>query len=463
MSSYLFADTSATPVAWVPSRPAPPGPTESMLQTMDVPAAAVKRQQLNGHIGVITNCDHATAGSLRPVPIPPEDRQRLHQIQPNARARKQFDMSSGIFENTAEDVRKSLEASHELGYGGHSDIVRLTTDSRPVSGPCCNTTSPPQGARSPRLAFEPPARPGASFRRRTEKNYSDLFDHESPPNIGTKRLQHGDAMDLTCAYSWSDTRTEVARRNREFATASAASACSAEAGDGAQTARASARDGRSPGALANQKKSPRRSSSLSASRSQPSVRAPAGIGGCGGGGTAELMVAANEEATVQALAHETSNSRTCLEKLANDMYHNPFGEQKAPRERSPDEQQFRMQKITDCRGNTIFSREPVSHSSAIHHSPRKPNAVRSQSQKAFSGEHDWGRHCPVIATSLCAGEGVDQAQSHLSSQAVARERYHRSFHSDALALFGSRTKVPDPVAPRPLRNSERFLHLPLHR
>jgi len=286
-SQYLFRDRLPSR-EWVPpsQRPRliPPAPAE-------VPEArALKQSHLHGNVGIITNPQPSTTDTtnfLMRVPY-----HKASDIDKSPRPlyhkdRKLFEQSSEILNMPRMLSASTLSPRQELFDAGYQNFpygdtcldkhvpkrLSVRAVDAPPQPPQTHRADPSSPRRTPRAKFEPPTRPGACFRRRSEKNFSDIFSIEetSPVPYGLNRMPRADSNTLACqGFDFQDTRTEVARRNGEFRVPERMRSAPELPGTDAV---------RSP-------RSPRRTY-----REFP----PAGIGGCGGGGESELMAGLDEE------------------------------------------------------------------------------------------------------------------------------------------------------------------------
>merc|ERR1719460_1555541 len=101
-----------------------------------------------------------------------------------------LEQSSEIFDRKRNLVPSTLSPQQEIWDVGHANFPYYDTSvdykvpkkpPAPSVDGATSVPSPTPRASKPCLKFEPPTRPGAAFRRRTEKNFSDLFDYEAPP------------------------------------------------------------------------------------------------------------------------------------------------------------------------------------------------------------------------------------------------------------------------------------------
>mmetsp|Transcript_53165 Transcript_53165/g.88111 ORF Transcript_53165/g.88111 Transcript_53165/m.88111 type:complete len:362 (+) Transcript_53165:52-1137(+) len=281
--------------------------------------------------------------------------------------------------------------------------------------------------RSPRVRFEPPQRPGAAFRRRREKNFSDLFDHSPPPAVGKSRLPSVDVNQLSQHHcSFLDMRTEVARRNGEMRRPVRMS--SAPVLEGVSSA------GLRLGDLAQGEQEPSTadppSSAAQSWRRLHSPRGvgsgvlPAGGGGCGGGGEAEFVAAAAEEES-QMIAAQEQAARLWRDRDAGSSLDHADMDS-SPRNMSGSRRDF----VKDmCR--RVFGERQMIDWNAVQSprpeipgmkSPRPPRSPKSP---------------PAMArpTSL-AGFNEDNLEN-FACKAAARGRFQRQMSSDPKLLFGT--------------------------
>jgi len=216
--------------AWQPAGPVPPPSSVAVLHVD--PPAEMKRSHLHGNAGVVTNPQPALTDKVKSflvkvdAPVPTSPRIQGGENQ-SSRDRKVFELSSDLFESerllfasTHAPKRELFDACYASFPYGDSSLDQHVTKGPGtvcVDSPTSTLRSPMSTLRSPRIRFEPPARPGASFRRRTEKNFSDMFDSEPPPaaTAGPKRMLCTDMNQLSSGF-FQDMKTEVARRNGEL-------------------------------------------------------------------------------------------------------------------------------------------------------------------------------------------------------------------------------------------------------
>lgn len=239
-SRYLWGSEAGSDVAWVPPSQRPPLPQQVCPQAED--ARILKQTHLHGNVGVITNVQPSTTDSsnfLVRVPYrscseisPPNQcpSPRLWNAPP--KDRKVFEQSSEIF-NTSRNLAPSTLSPREdlfdVSYGnfpycdtGLDAHVRQKLTARGAEEPQPPATPSATHRATQSIKFEPPMRPGAAFRRRTEKNFSDLFDSELPLAAASQGRRQRSEIDLACgSMSFQDIRTEAARRNGDLRDANA--------------------------------------------------------------------------------------------------------------------------------------------------------------------------------------------------------------------------------------------------
>merc|ERR1719215_1163222 len=184
---------------------------------------ALKQRHLYGNVGVITNPQPSSTNFtdfLVPVAVHAPDFEGAYKLyRPEAtRDRKLLEQSSEMFDKPRHLVPSTLSPRQEIRDVGHANFPYNDTSldeyvpkkpiARAVDGTPPVPSSTPRAPR-PCVKFEPPTRPGAAFRRRTEKNFSDLFDYEAPP-AGDLRSRH-DVTEMA-SIDFQDTRLEVAWR-----------------------------------------------------------------------------------------------------------------------------------------------------------------------------------------------------------------------------------------------------------
>lgn len=172
--------------------------------------AAEQRQIRAAAAAASSLAGRTAAGAGAPGAAPVE------QAHGGAGGRKMLELSSGILASDRLLQKSTLSPRQELyavGYGsfpyGDSSLDGHTAREKAEDGGPART---PRAARAPVAKFEPPTRPGASFRRKCEKNFSDLFSPEQdPPAPPRQAPPRADANTLSC-FHFQDTQTEIARR-----------------------------------------------------------------------------------------------------------------------------------------------------------------------------------------------------------------------------------------------------------
>lgn len=161
---------------------------------------ALKQRHLYGNVGIITNPQPSTTNTtdfLVRVPYRGEEVRSLPRAE-EMRDRKLLEQSSEIFDRPRNLVPSTLSPRQDLFSNNFGDFPFVDTtvdDHAPkfsigkkpgVQAYSETSAGPSPRASKPAMKFEPPTRPGAAFRRRNEKNFSDLFEYEAPPAAEVK-------------------------------------------------------------------------------------------------------------------------------------------------------------------------------------------------------------------------------------------------------------------------------------
>lgn len=428
-SQHIFGDRHPSK-DWVPPSQRPkfiPQPAPEVPE-----ARALKQSHLHGNVGIITNPQPSTTDTtnfLIRVPY-----HKVNDVDKSSRPlfhkdRKIFEYSSEILNSprllnaSTQSPRQELfDASYpNFPYGDTclDEHVPKSLNVRAIDAPPQPQT-PSSPRRSPRAKFEPPTRPGACFRRRSEKNFSDILGSSPPVAYGLNRLPRADMNTLGFqGFDYQDTRTEVARRNGEFRVPARMRSAPELPGTDAV---------RSPRSLRRQ-----------SYRESP----PAGIGGCGGGGESELMMGLDEEEAMTERADVASG------KIWDAMKRHSIDIEAMPSPLTRARRQLIME-----RSKVFGEAKPIDWGAV--HSPREympgmdvpipqrmrksplgePRSPRCKSRDGLLRGGGNPRDCafsPRVAYALQSEEEIFE----LPCKAASRGHYQRAMSSDPADLFGT--------------------------
>lgn len=411
---------------WTPCAPPPP---RHVLVSLPVdPPVDVKQSHLHGNAGVISNPRPNITDNVKNYLVPFHV-SGAEQARPSPsstfapKERKMFEQSSELFEsprllNTSTlTPQRELHSANYVTFPYEDSTLDTHAEKRPqVLDPECESPpSSPAARRPPPARFEPPSRPGACFRRRKEKNYSDLFDVNPPPAAGaceSQRVPRVDANQLWASFSFQDIRTEVARRNGEL------------------------------------RRMPQRMLSEPDLAGALKRSVPAGMGGSGGGGEDEVRVALAEEGAVLAASEAPSAVLWASSpESRKDMWSSP--------ESRKDTKRVAGKGLTELLTADVARRQYSNHMNSSVFTPKALDAEEAPSPRALSTPRtQLGNSKPVLGVSsprsgslsprsprvVCCGDdrgGTSDDKMHiLPCKAAARERFRRHMSSNVMDLFG---------------------------
>mmetsp|Transcript_44886 Transcript_44886/g.106511 ORF Transcript_44886/g.106511 Transcript_44886/m.106511 type:complete len:487 (-) Transcript_44886:36-1496(-) len=406
-----------------PLRPFEPPPVRGPPNMQALAPNDMKRMHLIGNYGVISSPQPCTTDNVKshltvPPALPkPEPEMKLPK---DVQLRKAFDLSSEIMQSPRM-LQKSTSCPGKELYPetfGKFPFQDSALDRRVKKEPQVMDpdSGPPPPFKSPRARFEPPPRPGATFRRKWERNYSDLFNHNPPASPGRGAVPRADANQLL--GSFQDTRTEVARRNGEYRPLRMRSADTALPG-GKSPGRKDAASPRSPGARTRL------------------GRGAAGRGGSGAG-EVEVAVAAAEERASAAATNEVA--RATWEMTSPRNQHNLFDSagQSASTSRLYSAASEARRRYEDDMAGYSSGTAAFTGFGQEQPKPRAPPRSKMTSSSPVLGLSPRGFH-PRSPRARTLGDsragGSDDDMEMLPDKAVARERFRRQMSSDNVFRF----------------------------
>jgi len=419
-----------------PLGPFEPPPPRSPPDLRVLPPNDMRRMHLAGNQGVISSPQPCTTDNVKnhlyvPPAAPKEEPDMV--LPRDYEWRKAFDISSGIMQSPRMLKKSTQSPSREIfsDSWGKFPFQDSCLDRHVKQKPQVAQESEVPAApafRSPRARFEPPARPGATFRRRREKNYSDLFSHSPPTSPGRGAIPRADANQLN--GSFQDSRTEVARRNGEF-----------------RPLRMRSADPGSPRSTFRDFHSFDRESLNASSLRSPGARSrlergAAGRGG-GSGGDIDVVVATAEERAAAGNSQEAARAAWSNTSPRNDhhLFDAEAGAQGVVRFESTASEAAQRYK------DDMASYAPGSAFTGFGEErprPRAPPPPRSKMTSSSPVIGLWnqrGAHprSPRARTyGDTRGGGSDDDMDLFPAKAVARERFRRQMSSDSVFRFDSK-------------------------